>query len=74
MTSTLDEDILPTMIGVLEAGIEMAHKGRFSLYSTIHGKDNTPITASLSIDPKLRMEKFLVQIVSIIKCHSYPIC
>ena len=29
LTSTLDEDILPTMIGVLEGGIEMAHQGSF---------------------------------------------
>ena len=32
-----------------------------------------PPTASPSIDPRLRMEKFLVQIVSIITCHSYTI-
>lgn len=38
MTSTLDEDILPTMIGVLEGGIEIAHQGRFLLSSTILGK------------------------------------
>ena len=71
MTSNLDEDILPTMIGVLESGIEMAHQGRFPFSSSIHGKVMTPPTASPSIDPKLRMEKFLVQIVSIINCHSY---
>ena len=27
LTLTLDEDILPTMIGILEGGIEMAHQG-----------------------------------------------
>lgn len=59
------------MIGILEGGIEMAHQGRFSLSSTIHGKVMTPPTASLPIDPRLRMEKFLVQIVSIINCHIH---
>ncbi|KAF8798785.1 hypothetical protein BYT27DRAFT_7202479 [Phlegmacium glaucopus] len=39
-----DEDILPTMIAILEGGMEMAHQ------------------VSPSIDPGLRLEKFLVQI------------
>ncbi|KAF8964174.1 hypothetical protein BDZ97DRAFT_1816638 [Flammula alnicola] len=39
-----DEDALPTLIGVLESGIAVAHQ------------------ASKSIDPKLRLEKFLVTI------------
>lgn len=60
------------MIGVLEGGIEMAHQGRSSLSSTIHGKVITPPIAAPSVDPKLRMEKFLVQIVSI-NFHSYTI-
>lgn len=57
------------MIGVLEAGIEMAHQGKLSLLSTVRGKVKTPSTASL-FDPKLRMEKFLVKIVNIIHCYS----
>ena len=56
------------MIGILESGIEMAHQGRYS--HSIHWKVITSPTASLPIDLKLRMEKFLVQIVSI-NCHSY---
>ncbi|KAF8158295.1 hypothetical protein B0H34DRAFT_708196 [Crassisporium funariophilum] len=39
-----DEDALPTLIGVVESGIAMAHQ------------------ASETIDPKLRLEKFLAQI------------
>ncbi|KDR82688.1 hypothetical protein GALMADRAFT_57506 [Galerina marginata CBS 339.88] len=39
-----DENVLPTLIGVLESGMEMAHR------------------ASKSIDPKLRLEKFLASI------------
>ena len=72
LKSPRDEDILPTMIGVLEGGIEMAHQGSLWLSATIHGNAITPLTVSPSIDPKLRLEKLLVQIVSIFAVISKP--
>jgi hypothetical protein len=63
------------MIGVLEGGIEMAHQGKLSFSAAIYGKVITPLTASPAIDPKLRLENFLAQIVSIIHGHilNHPI-
>ncbi|KAF8908958.1 hypothetical protein CPB84DRAFT_1766490 [Gymnopilus junonius] len=44
-----DENTLPTLVGVLESGIEMAHQAFYA-------------SASKTIDAKLRLEKFLASI------------
>jgi hypothetical protein len=49
-----DEDTLPTLIGLVEAGIAMARQ------------------ASKSIDPSLRLEKFLALIVCLL-LHNSPL-
>jgi hypothetical protein len=62
LRSLQDQDALPTLIGVVESGIEMARQGS-ALYLSWLTRAEPSALASKSIDPKLRLEKFLVSIV-----------
>lgn len=57
-----DEDSLATVIGVLESGVEMVHKGYF--YPIISSQyTQRSVIASKTGDVKLRLEKFLASVV-----------
>lgn len=59
-----DDNVVPTLIGVLENGIALAYQGSKHIF-TLRIRTNGTRVASKIIDPKLRLEKFLVVIVRI---------
>jgi len=62
MRLSTDEDSLATVIGVLESGVEMVHKGYF--YPIIPSQfTQRLVLASKTGDVKLRLEKFLASVV-----------